>query len=171
MLTVVLGVWVLLLLLIPLFGPIWHFFNGSSISYEQWRFPVPEGFYVRMSLAGPMMWRPTLGVPFFNAPYGHISVFHVPGNRQHFVFTSDFQSFSDAISDEAGRSGYLFKSNHFVNIDRIAVYCLEFSRPTERPRFLVRCRVENAPIALFYEGDDRYLPDFFSMLEGISPNV
>jgi hypothetical protein len=171
LLAVALGAWTLMLFSVPLLGPIWHFLHGDSVDYEGWQLPVPKGFYARTLPGGPTMWKPTLGVPFFSAPYGHISVFHVPSDRQPFVYARDFQSFSDAISDDARRSGYQFNSNRVVNIGKTAAYCVEFSRSIERPRFLVRCRVENAPIAPFYEGDERYLPDFFSMLEGISPKV
>jgi hypothetical protein len=170
-LVIAVGAWTFLLLSIPLLGPIWHFFDGDSITYEGWQLPVPKGFYVRTLKSGLTMWRPTLGVPFFNAPYGHISVFHDPIDVQPFVYKKDFQSFSDTISEDARRSGYHLIDNRLVNIGKTAAYCLEFSRSNERPRFLVRCRVENALIAPFYEGDEQYLTDFFNMLEKMSPKV
>src|SRR6266849_8191945 len=105
LLAVAIGAWTLMLFSIPLLGPIWHFFNGDSVDYVGWRLPVPKGFYVRTLESGPTMWRPTVGIPFLNVAYGHISVFRLPSDQEPFVHTRDLQRFSEAISEEAQRAG------------------------------------------------------------------
>jgi hypothetical protein len=69
------AVYPIVLLVIPLLGPGGHLLHGDFISYGGWRVPVPKGFYVGKSKMGPAMWKHTLGIPLFNAPYGHISLY------------------------------------------------------------------------------------------------
>jgi hypothetical protein len=163
----VVGIWTFLVLLLLVLGPAWHFFHGDYIHYAGWRLPVPKGFHVTTRQAGPTMWRTTLGIPFWNAPYGHISVYHLPG-EQDFEFTRDFQHAADALSEDAHLSGYEFWSDRDISVGNTTARCIEFRHSHERSRFLVRCFVENKPIVLFYEGDGRYLADFYSVLEGMS---
>ncbi len=162
---VFIGVLLIFLVLVPLFGPGWHLLHGDFISYGGWRIPVPKGFYVRNSQGRPTMWRLNLGIPLFRAPYGHISLFsHPPQEPPAF----DYRRFERAVIEDALRSGYQLKAKRTVSVGKNSAYCLEFTRSSGEPRSLVRCVVENSVLVLFYEGDPRYIPDVFTTLQGMS---
>jgi hypothetical protein len=50
-----------------------------------------------------------------------------------------------------------------------ASFCLEFAGANPEARYLVRCAVGNTPLIFYYEGERQYVADFYSMLEGMSP--
>ena len=165
LLGVLIGVLLIALLIVPLVGPGWHLLHGDFIVYEGWRVPVPKGFYVGKSQMGPTMWKHTLGTPLFNVPYGHISLF----SRPHpFACDRDYSRFEKGVTQSAGQSGYQLESKRTISVGKNSGYCLEFTRLSGEPRSLVRCVVENSVVVLFYEGDPRYISDFFAALQGMS---
>jgi hypothetical protein len=168
LLAVFLGVILIILLVIPLLGPCWHLLYGDAISYGGWKVPVPKGFYVWKSQEGPTMWKESFGIPFFNAPYGHISLFHRP--QPPFSFDRDYAGFKQRLTQDAIEKGYELKAERTAQVGKNSGYCLEFTRSPE-PRSLLRCAVENSGVVLFYEGDSRYIPDALSALQGMSENT
>src|SRR5467141_4334772 len=163
---VFLGVILLVLLVIPLLGPCWHLLYGDAISYADWKVPVPSGFYVRKSQEGLTMWKESFGIPFFNAPYGHISLFHRPP-QQPFSFDRDYVRFKQELTQDAAEKGYELKEERTAQVGKTSGYCLEFTR-SPQPRELLRCAVENSVVVFFYEGDQRYIPAALSALQGMS---
>lgn len=159
------GVFLIVLLAVPLFGQIWHLFHGDSFSYAGWKIPVPNGFYVHDSGQDTTMWRLSLGVPLLDKPYGHISLYTRPSP---FDFNRDSSRFDEGVTEEAGRTGFQLVSRQAVVVGGRSGYCLEFHRSTpKQPRSLVRCAVTDSVVVVFYEGDARYLSQFFTMLGGM----
>ncbi len=167
LLGVLIGVLLIALLIVPLLGPGWHLLHGDFISYEGWRILVPKGFYVGKSQMGPTMWKHTLGIPLFNVPYGHISLYSRP-DQQPFSYDRDYSRFENGVTQEAGQSGYQLEPKRRISVGKNSGYCLEFTRLSGEPRSLVRCVVENSVVVLFYEGDPRYISDVFATLQGMS---
>lgn len=164
MIGVFFGVVLIVLLAIPILGSCWHLFYGDAISYADWRVPVPKGFYVRNSTNGPTMWKQTFGVPFFDVPYAHISLFRRP---QPFAFDTDYFLFKQGLMQAAAEEGYELKAERTTQVNDSVGYCLEF---TKAQRTLLRCAVQNSPIVFFYEGDARYIREALSTFEGMSPH-
>ena len=170
LLGIVVGVLLISVLSVPLLGPGWHLLHGDFISYAGWRIPVPKGFYVRKSQMGPTMWNPALGIPFFDAPYGHVSLYSRP-DQQPFAHDRDYSRFEIGVSRAAGQSGYRLESKRTISVGKNSGYCLEFTRLSGEscePRSLMRCAVDNSVLKLFYEGDPRYISDVLVALQGMS---
>jgi hypothetical protein len=51
------------------------------------------------------MWKLTMGMPFFNVPYGHISLY-VLANQPPFLYGRDYSRFEKGFSKVAIESGY-----------------------------------------------------------------
>jgi hypothetical protein len=168
LLGVFIGVLLIVLFIVPLLGPAWHLLHGDFISYGGWRIPVPKGFYVRKSQKGPTMWKQSLGIPFFDASYGHISLYSLSPAQQPFAYDRDYSLFEKGVIQEGSQSGYNLESKRTISVGKNSGYCLEFARSGVEPRSLVRCAVENSVIVLFYEGDSKYVPDVFTTLQGMS---
>jgi hypothetical protein len=87
LLAIFIGALLTILIAVPLLGPCWHLLHGDAISFGGWRVPVPKGFYARKSETATVMWKQSLGIPFFNVPYGHISLFRPPSRYFHLIET------------------------------------------------------------------------------------
>jgi hypothetical protein len=159
------GCGVLVLGAVPLLGPTWHLLFGDKVSYAGWEIPVPKGFYVRKSQDRLTMWKLSFGVPLFAVPYGHVSLFFRPGPS--FLLSQHYQQFAETVSQEAAVGGYAVQRQTFAAGGSPA-YCLQLGRSAAPPNSLVRCAIEGTGIAVFYEGDRRYLPDFYTLLEHMS---
>jgi hypothetical protein len=176
LLGVFIGVVLIFLLLVPLLGPGWHLLRGDFISFGGWSIPVPKGFYAKESPDGLILWKYTFGIPFFDAPYGHISVYGLSSltpARQLFEYDRDYPRFESGVTQEAARSGYRLEWKRATPVGRSSGYCLEFTRSAGLKhavpgRSLLRCAIEGSTAVLFYEGDPRYIPDVFTMLQGMS---
>jgi len=167
------------LLVVPLLGPGWHLLHGDFISYAGWRIPVPKAFSEKNSQAGLDMWKLTLGIPIFDAVYGHISIYgtgSLSPTRQPFNYERDYSRLETGVTQEAHQSGYRFESKRNVSVGKDAGYCLEYTRSVSikhevRGRSLLRCVIEDSVVAVYYEGDPRYVPEVFAMLQGMSFEV
>jgi hypothetical protein len=167
------------LLVVPLLGPGWHLLHGDFISYGGWKIPVPKAFSEKNSQAGLDMWKLTLGIPIFDAPYGHISIYgtgSLSPTRQPFNYERDYSRLEAVVTQEAHQSGYRFESKRTTSVGKTAGYCLEYTRSVSnkhevRGRSLLRCVIEDSVVAVYYEGDPRYVPDVFAMLQGMSFEV
>ena len=168
LLGVFIGALLIALFMVPLLGPGWHLIHGDFISYGGWRVPVPKGFYVRKSQQGPTMWKQTFGIPFFDASYGHISLYSRSPAQQPFAYDRDYSRFEERVTQEASQSGYKLTSKRTISVSKNTGYCLEFMRVSGEPRSLLRCTVESSAVVLFYEGDPRYISDVFTALQGMS---
>ena len=115
------------------------------------------------------MWKQTFGIPFFDTPYGHISLFSLSPAQQPFAYDRDYSRFENGVTQEASESGYQLQSKRTISTVKNSGYCLEFTRSSVEPRSLVRCAVENSVVVLFYEGDPRYISAVFTALQGMSP--
>lgn len=162
------GVLLIFLLLVPLLGPGWHVLYGDFISYDGWRIPVPKGFYVRQSPKGPTMWKYTIGVPFLDVPYGHISLYSLGSTQRPFSYDRDYTGFEKGVIQEADVSGYQLKTKRTVSVGQTSGYCLEFTRRLGKPQSLLRCVTENSRLVFFYEGNSEYVPDALATLQGMS---
>lgn len=173
------GAFLVPLLVVPLLGPGWHLLHGDFISYGGWRIPVPKGFSVKSSQEGPNIWKMTLGIPIFDAPYGHISIYGLTGSssvRQPFDYDRDYSRFEGAVTQEAHQSGYLFESKRTTPVGKNSGYCLEFTRSVDLKHPVLgqsrlMCAVESSTAVLYYEGDPRYISDVFTVLQGMSLEV
>ena len=114
------------------------------------------------------MWKTTLGIPFFDVPYGHFSLYSRSATQLPFAFESGYSRFEKNIIQSETQSGYQLKSKRTVSTGKYSAYCLEFARSENQPRALVRCVVGNSALVFFYEGDPKYVPDFFATLQGMS---
>ncbi len=151
----------LVLCTVPLLGPCWHLLFGDKISYAGWSIPVPKGFYSRESRDGPTMWKLNLGTPLFAVPYGHVSLFFRPGQ---FLFSEHYRRFATSVSQDAAAGGYSVYERALAAGGSPA-YCLQLERQSIQPNSLVRCAIEGSGVAVYYEGDRKYLADFYSVLE------
>jgi hypothetical protein len=124
----------IVLLIVPLLGPGWHLLHGDFTSFGGWKIPVPKGFYVRESHMGPTMWKETLGVPFIEVPYGHISLYNLSPPQQPFAFDRDYARFEKGVTEDAIQSGYRFESKRTIPVGGNSGYCLQFSRSAGEPR-------------------------------------
>jgi hypothetical protein len=156
------------LVVVPLLGPGWHLLHGDAISFEGWRVPVPKGFYVRKSGTAAAMWKLSFGIPFLSVPYGHVSLFRRPA-QEAFSFDKDYARFKSELTQDASERMHRLKSERTVSAGNRHAYCLEFTRPAPNAGSLVRCAVEDSTLALFYEGDPRYVSDVFAILQVIHP--
>lgn len=154
------------LLTVPLFGACWHLLFGDTISYAGWNITVPKGFFVRESRDGPTMWKLNFGIPLLAVPYGHISLFSRPG--EPFLFSQHYRRFAASVSQDAETGGYRVQERTLA-AGGSSAYCLQMERQAAQPNSLVRCAIEGTRIAVFCEGDRKYLPDFYSVLENMSP--
>jgi len=160
-----LGGILIVLLVIPLFGPAWHGLHGNSISYQGWRVHIPAGFYVWNSREHPAIWKTTFGTPLFKVPYAHVTLFS--GNpEQPFDLKEIRENFSKVVAEEASRRGFRLISSIVVPVSSRNAYCWQFSKSSKS---LVRCAIDGTAVAVFYEGDSRYVPDLFDILRGMSP--
>jgi hypothetical protein len=147
----------------------WHLLHGNSISYAGWKIPVPRGYYARQNRGVPFIWTLSLGAPVFRSQYGRLSFYSWQGPAHPFSRDKDYPGFEESVSQAAAESGHQLKSRRTISLGDKSVYCLEFARETRQPRSLVRCAVEKSIIYPFYEGDPRYLPDMFTIFQGMSP--
>ena len=138
------------------------------ISYGGWRIPVPKQFYPQVSANGVSLWRLTFGVPFFDAPYGHIGLYALVANQKPFACERDYSRFETSVTQEAAQSGYGLASKPTISPGKDARYCLEFAHSGGKPRSLLRCAIEDNNTILFNEGDSSYLADVIAMLRGMS---
>ena len=155
-------------LVVPFFGFAWHVLHADSVSCAGWKIPVPKDYYVRQGEKGPAIWKLSLGVPLFDAPFSHVSFFSLKPDAKAFVGTSDTARFLQALSEISTKDGYELKAKHTVPIGTKTASCFEFARTGKQPRSLVRCAMENGNIFPFFEGDAKYIPELFSTLKGMS---
>ncbi|MDR3562658.1 MAG: hypothetical protein P4N59_14650 [Negativicutes bacterium] len=156
------------LLVVPFLGYGWHLFHRNYISYAGWKIPVPKDYLVMAGTKSPSIMKLSLGEPYFGAPYSHVSFFgHKPGGGE-FKGSRDSVLFEESMSESAAKEGFRPKSKHIVAVGDKVASCLEFERNGKQPRSLVYCAVENAHIFPHFEGDAQYIPEFFSILNGMS---
>lgn len=164
---VILGCLFGLLLLIPQLGRVWHWFHGDAISHQGWRIPVPNGFLVRTSSGGPNMWNVSFGRPLWDSPYAHISFFKDNGDHP-LHYDQHHARFAAHITEAAATQGYEFFSTQEVSVADTKAYCWEFRKRSSESELRIRCFIEGTTVLLFYEGDRRFVPDFFTVLGGMS---
>jgi len=158
---------ILVLAAVPLLAPVWHLWHGDSISWQGWKISVPKGFCAR-SDQNPTLWKFAFGAPFLNLSYGHISLFHRPTGQLPFEFGRDFGHFAASVTEVAKQDGYRFASKKTLKVGDTTAHCLEFESEVDSSRALLRCAIEDSLVVIFYEGASRYVPDFLSVLEGMS---
>ncbi len=164
----ILGPAALFLLLIALWGPMWHLVHGGSIFYQGWRIPVPEGFYVRNNQKGPKMWKHALGTPILRVPYAVIGI-HATPTGHPFRAEADYEHVSKAVTAVAEEEGYQFQSTRAVSGQHSVADCWEFVSTKSKSEVTVRCVVEGTHLFFIYMGYPRYVPSFYSSLRDISP--
>ena len=160
-----LGGILIVLLVVPLFGPAWHELHGDSISYQGWRVHIPAAFYVWNTREHPTIWRTSFGTPFFKAPYAHVTLFSSTP-AQAFDVEKIRHDFSEAVAEDALRKGFRPVSSSIVPVSSRNAYCWQFSKSSKS---LVRCAIDGTTIAVFYEGDSRYVPDLINILKAMRP--
>lgn len=119
---------------------------------------VGESQFQNSSIRGcrksvPPMWKLAFGAPFFDAPYGHISLYALGANQKPFAYERDYSRFETSVTQEAAQSGYRLESKLTISPGKDARYCLEFAHSGGKPRSLLRCAIEDNNTILFYEGD------------------
>src|SRR5512141_3227971 len=60
------------LALVTQLGPLWHLFRGNTLQFASWTVPVPKAYFTFPSSSDSMF---RIGLPFWSAAYGHISLF------------------------------------------------------------------------------------------------
>ena len=58
-----------------------------------------------MSENGPTMWKLTFGVPFFDAPYGHISLYALGANQKALAYERDYSRFETSVTKKQPSPG------------------------------------------------------------------
>jgi hypothetical protein len=147
----------------------WHLLRGSSISYAGWRIPVPKHYFAEQHRGMPSIWILSVGAPAFHLPSGTLTFRTWQGHPHPFSKEKDYLGFEEGLAQAAAESGHQFKSRQTISVGNRSVYCWEFARETEQPLLLLRCAFENSNIYAFYEGDPRYLPDIFGIIQGMHP--
>jgi hypothetical protein len=99
------------------------------------------------------MWKLTMGIPFFNVPYGHISLY-VLANQQPFRYGRDYSRFEKSFSKVAIESGYQRDGEETVPAGKASAYYLRFTRSSDG-QLSLRCFIENSVVVLFYEGSSK----------------
>ena len=117
---------------------------------------------------GLTMWKQALGVPLFDVPYGHISLYSLGPDQQSFAHDGDYSQFDIGITQVANQAGYQLKSKGTVAVGQGSGYCMEFTPPASESRELLRCAIENDRMVIFYEGDAKYTQDVLMMLKRMS---
>jgi hypothetical protein len=126
---------------------------------------VLKDYYVREQGNGPAIWKLSLGAPFFDVPFSHVSFFSRKPGADALIGSSGLARFRQALSGIATEEGYQLKSKHLVPIGDKVASRVEFARTEKQPRSLMRCAVQGANICPFFEGDARYIPRVFLYTE------
>ena len=139
--------------------------HSDHISYGGWKIFVPKEYYVSVGLRGPNLWRYSLGLPQFEVPFAHVSFFNSP---HQFSAATDYAKFEQSVTQYEKESGYQFNGTRTVLAGNTPAYCMEFRRQSKEPRSLVRCAIEDNGIYAYFEGNPRFIPDFFNILKQMS---
>ncbi len=164
------GVYVLGLLGVLLLGPAWHLIHGDFITFQEWRIPVPSGFFVTGKPEQPMMSRYTLGAGLVNVPLGSIGIRTNPSGKP-FKFEGNIEDSSSRMIAAGTIGGFVFHSKRTLSTRLNDAYCFEFYSQHTPSEFSVRCAIEGTPVLFVYSGDERFIPDFYSVLEEANGTV
>lgn len=148
---------------VPLIAPCWHAAHGGDVTCSGWIIHIPDGF---CPWGDARIWKLSLGSPFFRVPYGHISLFE---RGKVIDLSRDFPLFESVMVQQGTQSGVHLDSRRMIVVDGREGRCIQMSgsAPT---RTEVRCIIDGDPIAVFYEGHPKYLPEFYSMFQRMRKN-
>ena len=159
--TVLLG-----LILVANWGFVWHFLYGDSILHKGRNIPVPKGFYVLNDsdsrYDSRTLWKTDFGTPFWDAPYGQITIFELP---HRFVFEEDYPGYKAGILMDAKERGFTLRETDIHSSEKDTYYCLEGTDEKSTSSVLARCAIRNSNIIFFYQGHTKYLPAFYSTVQ------
>ena len=159
------GIPLVMILLVPLIGPMWHLFYGDFVTYHQWKIRVPSDFYVRQYPDGPFLWKYTIGFPFWRSRYAMIGVTDLP---HPFEYEEDYQNFTTGADLAAQDQGYKFLSTQKVSIGKSMGFCHEYGLSRDPTKSFAQCAIEHTDLLLGYRGHTKYIPILLSTLQSIS---
>lgn len=148
-------------------GPIWHLFNADTFTFQEWRVPIPNRFYLKHEGDVPTLWKLGFGRPVWEAPLGQISLFNFPDGRR-FRFSQDFDRFVSESSAIAREAEFRFLSEKRITVAGRPGYCLQFASRFQESETEAKCVIEDSSVSLWYWGDFRYLDDFWAVLQGMT---
>lgn len=143
----------------------WHMLHGNVISYAGWTISVPKGFFAKLHHGRPSLWALAPGSPVLRSCYGRLTFYIAVDDTHPFSMDAHSAKFEATMSQAAGESGHRFQSRRNVPAGDGTAFCLEFTRQRVQPLVLERCAVVGKTLSIYYEGDPRYLPDFFNILQ------
>ena len=168
--TIPFGMVGLFLLAIPFLGPAWHVVYGDTVSYSGWTFNVPKGFLALHDVSdGGSMWRLGLGIPWFESPYGHLTIRQRSG--VYLSYEEHYDKFEGIQIEMASDTGHELSLRREVPVGDRKAYCVEFLRPDKMPHALIRCMIENSGFLVSYEGHPKYLEDAYSTVASAVPEM
>lgn len=157
----------LVLVLIPQLGVVWHLLKGNTVEFRGVAIPVPKGFFVVTRTPDLRMWRLSLGNPLLDRPRGMISVLPLEAAQQNqkvLEFQQDRVQFESEARRIASRDGLELLGVLPSEASGQAGVCLVLGRSKEQHR-VVRCAFRNTLVAYRYDGDSAFVPDFFSIIK------
>jgi len=161
------GGYLLLLLAVPFLGFGWHLLHRSVIASNGCLIPVPSEFYVNGGAEQPTMWKHAFGIPLFKGPFGMIGI-RPRSSGTNFNFANDFEGSSARMIAVARHEGLALRSQRTLSAATGKAFCFEFSKPMEKSDITVRCAIDDTPLLVIYGGDERFSPDFYAAVQGIS---
>jgi hypothetical protein len=157
------------LLLIPHFGFFWHLLRGNTVEFGGLTVPVPKDYFVmKHSSTQLYMARLRLGAPFFKRPYESISV--VPPARLREEEVALFES--NRALFESRLKNFQIGPQRFLQVRSVSLagqpgFCIDTGDPNGPQRALL-CTFKNNYMGFSYTGDETHIPDFLSLLQGVT---
>jgi hypothetical protein len=165
MLGALLSGFIIILAAVPFLGFGWHLIHGSFLFSNGFLIPVPNKFYVVGDVRQPTMWTHTFGTPLFKGRFGMIGIVpRLAGDK--FTMENDFEISSARIIAMAQDEGLILRSRRTLSTATNVAFCFEFSEPVGRYGITIRCVIDDTPIMMIYGGDERFLSDFYSTVQG-----
>jgi len=148
----------------------WQALHGNVVSVAGWKVDVPQGYFVRDTPDGAAFFKLGLGIPFFDAPYGHVTFASRESSGVLFSHERHYAKFEDLQIEMASKSGEELSGRRKVPVVNRNAYCIEFSSSVGKAHSLVRCMLEGTAILVSFEGHPKYVSDVYTMLQRMMPD-
>jgi hypothetical protein len=86
----------------------------------------------------------------------------------NFEIANDLENSSARIIAIAQQEGLTLRSTRTLAAGTGNAFCFEFSEPIEKYGITVRCVIDDTPLLMIYGGDERFSPEFYWAVQGVS---
>ncbi len=144
---------------------VWHARHGDSITFAQWRVPIPKGYF---EAGASSFFKHSFGSPLWKAaPWGHISLFQHSQHNSQPPAPVSYDRIEAATIRVAAEEGYQLQTRRRVQSTSDNSYCFEFSRKSTTSLVAIRCMTDSAELAVYFEGDRRFSNDVYEVVRGL----